>query len=587
MRPVKVLDAGGGLVYLLDENKQSLAPVAHRGLSGAVILELSRCEMGRGLSGYVAQTEEALVAGQRRDPRNLSPVAVREGWNSYAGVPIKSKGQVLGVLALMARQEGHFKTDQLDLLGHIGNQLGVAIENAQLHAAALREITRHKQTRQELEESEERFRRAVNSAPYPIIIHTEDGEIISVNQVWTELSGYQHYEIPTISDWVARVYGSSKERDRIKAGIDDLYDLTNLLDEGEFRIICKDGSQRLWNFISVPLGRLADGRRTVVSMANDVTEQRKAEQEREHLQTQLAQAQKMEAVGRLTAGVAHDFNNLLTVITGYAERMEEELEASDPNHKAAEKISAAAWRAVDLVSQLMIFSRKGMIEVRLLDPVAATAEVNKMLERIIGEDIEIEYRMAAEVGHVWADPTRLQQLFVNLAANSRDAMPQGGKLTIALENVILDEAFCATRVDVEPGAYVLLTFSDTGTGMSQEVQDHLFEPFFTTKEVGAGNRTGPGYGIRHCQADRWAYRGGEPGGRGHHFPDLFAAGGRRDGTGRTRVRSPASAARGGNHPVGGGQPAGAGNGAGCIRVSGVPAVRGPKRTARSRSVCQL
>jgi len=212
--------------------------------------------------------------------------------------------------------------------------------------------------------------------------------------------------------------------------------------------------------------------------------------ERKQLEEQLRQSQKMEAVGRLAGGIAHDFNNLLNVITGYGELISERLPQGDPMGAKVDQIKKAAQRAASLTRQLLAFSRKQVIEPRVLDLNALLADLDKMLRRMIGEDIEMSTVEGQPLGRIKADPGQIEQIVMNLVVNARDAMPQGGKLTLGTANVDLDQAFARRNAGARAGAYVLLSVGDTGTGMDPETQSHIFEPFFTTKEMGKGTGLG-------------------------------------------------------------------------------------------------
>ncbi len=235
----------------------------------------------------------------------------------------------------------------------------------------------------------------------------------------------------------------------------------------------------------------------IVGIGHDITERKQAEGEQEKLQAQFLQAQKMEAIGRLTAGIAHDFNNLLTAINGFAELVQMQMPPQDPLQKHVTRILGAGKSAADLVRQLMAFSRKQLMEMSVVDLNAALSEMPSMLQRMIGEDIVLETHLADDLWPVKVDPAQLRQVVVNLAVNARDAMPGGGRLTLATANAALDEGYAAAHPGVRPGDYVMLAISDTGCGMSLEVQAHLFEPFFTTKERGKGTGLGlaTAYGI--------------------------------------------------------------------------------------------
>lgn len=214
------------------------------------------------------------------------------------------------------------------------------------------------------------------------------------------------------------------------------------------------------------------------------------EQERRELEAQYQQAQKMEAIGQLTAGVAHDFNNLLTAMNGFAELLHSQLAPDSSHREMAHKILQAGRRAADLVRQLLAFSRKQIVEPQRMNLNTAVLELDKMLRRIIGEDVHLELKLAPDLGLIKMDPAQMEQIIINLAVNARDAMPDGGRLTIGTSNVGLDDETGSRRPDLPPGEYVRLTVRDTGHGMSKAVKARIFEPFFTTKAVGKGTGLG-------------------------------------------------------------------------------------------------
>jgi len=240
----------------------------------------------------------------------------------------------------------------------------------------------------------------------------------------------------------------------------------------------RDGRQRwiLWHDTLTP-------DQQVIGVGQDITE-------RKNLEQQLRQVQKMEAVGRLAGGIAHDFNNLLTAINGYSELILSSISQSDPLRRDVEEIKRAGERAAELTRQLLAFSRKQVLRMHIIDLNTIVLNIEKLLRRLITEDVELIISLQPHLAPVKADPGQIEQVLVNLAINARDAMQQGGRLVIRTADVTLDEAAASKNEGMRPGNYVLISMSDTGCGMNAETMAHIFEPFFTTKDVGKGTGLG-------------------------------------------------------------------------------------------------
>jgi two-component system cell cycle sensor histidine kinase/response regulator CckA len=350
------------------------------------------------------------------------------------------------------------------------------------------DITERKRAEEQLRTTEERMRFALQNAGVGIW----DMDCTTGDLRWSETLE-AHYGVPrgtfgrTFDAFLERIHPEDRDSlletvgKAMKSGSDFTLQNRSIWPDGTIRWL--SGSGR------VLLGEHGEPVRAV-GISLDVTERRTLEE-------QYQQAQKMEAVGRLAGGVAHDFNNLLTVILGYCELLLSELTPADPHHAFVSEMQRAGERAGGLTRQLLAFSRKQIIEPTQLDLNVVTTDMRAMLGRLIGEDVSVVLVLRPNLALVTADRGQVEQIVMNLAVNARDAMPKGGTLTIETANVELDEHYAKAQRAVKPGPYVALTMTDTGTGMTPEVQARLFEPFFTTKEVGKGTGLGMAtvYGI--------------------------------------------------------------------------------------------
>lgn len=279
-------------------------------------------------------------------------------------------------------------------------------------------------------------------------------------------------------------------------------------------LVAKDGGKVPIDECASPIKDSHGKTLGAILIFHDMTETRRADQERAALQEQLRQSQKMEAIGRLAGGIAHDFNNFLTIIKGYSQLSLLELREGDPVRVNIEDIEKATERAANLVRQLLAFSRRQVMEMKIIDLNALSRDLDKMLRRVIGEDIELITVFGDNLGKIKADSGQIEQVILNLAVNARDAMPRGGKLIIETANAQLDETYARSHIAVMPGNYVMLSVSDTGAGMSPEIKERIFEPFYTTKEKGKGTGLGLStvYGIiKQTGGNIWVYSEPEKG----------------------------------------------------------------------------
>jgi PAS domain S-box-containing protein len=325
----------------------------------------------------------------------------------------------------------------------------------------------------------------VEASPLPIVGLRPTGEVVSWNRAAEAVFGWTAEEAIG-RRLVAVPEHKQQEFDRLRSRVMAGHPFTGF----ETTRVRRDGTLLDVSISTAPLHD-AEGRPAgLVAIYTDISERRRAEEELRQSQEELRQAQKMEAVGRLAGGIAHDFNNLLTAILSYSEMLLGELPAADPMREDLEQIRQAGTRAAELTNQLLAFSRRQLLQLRLVNLNDSVTAVERILRRLIGEDVELRLELAPNLRLTRADPGQVEQVLLNLAVNSRDAMPAGGRITISTSNAEVGEGAAARWGRLEPGAYVTLTVRDTGTGMSPEVQERIFEPFFTTKEQGRGTGLG-------------------------------------------------------------------------------------------------
>jgi two-component system cell cycle sensor histidine kinase/response regulator CckA len=363
-------------------------------------------------------------------------------------------------------------------LGPVKEQEGMLVSDG------IRDVKGRNRSKEALQTSETRYRRLFEAAQDGILIlDFATGQIVDVNPFLTNLLGYSHAELVGKDLWEI---GPIKDISPSRSSFADLQD-NGIIRYDDLPLETKDGRRIAVEFVSNVY--TVGGTRVIQCNIRDITRRKHAEEALRRSEEQLQQASKLEAVGRLAGGVAHDFNNLLGVILGSSELLLEDLRAIDPRRQYVEAITTASKRAVSLTKQLLTFSRKQVSSPLVFDLNSIVRETGRMLPRVIGEHIEIGIVLSGKQAPVLADPTQVQQILMNLAANARDAMPEGGKLTIEVANWEMKQGG-GEPADVAPGHYVTLTVSDTGAGMSPEIQSRAFDPFFTTKDIGKGTGLG-------------------------------------------------------------------------------------------------
>ena len=426
-------------------------------------------KLGKGLTEYVLRTGDSLLATPEVLHRLEGQGEVeRTGSRSldWMGVPLKVGEHTFGAVVVQTYSKNvRFSDRDKEILTFVAQQVASAVE--------------HKRNEQALRRSEWRYRSLVQSSVFGIYRASLEGKFLDVNPALIAMLGYESPEELLALDPQKDVFMHPEEQTRL---IDE-FRRTGRMDGIEVKWKRKNASPITVRISGRAVSNADEPADVLEAIAEDVTERRL-------LEDQFRQAQKMEAVGRLAGGVAHDFNNLLMVISGYTEVILSQLDLDHPLHEKARAVQQASDRATTLTRQLLAFSRKQMLELKVVDINAIVQDMERLLRPLIGENIELVTRLAPDAGHTRADAGQLEQVLMNLVVNSKDAMPGGGKLLIQTRNLTLDDAYRGEQTFIHPGNYVLLSVGDSGAGMDRETQSRIFEPFFTTKEKGKGTGLG-------------------------------------------------------------------------------------------------
>ncbi|MBI4775187.1 MAG: GAF domain-containing protein [Deltaproteobacteria bacterium] len=448
--------------------------------------------MGECLCGLAAEHgEPAFSYDIHSDPRCIREECKHAHFKSFAALPLISRGQAIGLIGIGSLTHRRFDEEK-PFLQAMANEVALALHNAQLleqlHQRAedlQQRLIEIEMTQEALKESEQRFRYLFNGINDWISTHDIEGNILTVNRSAAEALGYAEEGVAgrNMSEFIAR---------DVDPELFQSY-LEKIKEEGQaFGVVSyesREGARYLIEYRSV-LVTDPDGNVFVNAVGRDITGRYEADRKMKLLQDQLQQAQKMEALGTLAGGIAHDFNNLLQVISGHSHLMLDSHSLDRANEERLTSISLAAERANALVRQLLTFSRKIEPKLSSIDLHDVVRETLLLLERTIPKMIALEARLPGGLLKVKADPAQLEQILLNLATNARDAMPEGGRITIECENVRIDSHTRPQPLPLPDGDYVRIVFQDSGPGIPPNILAHIFEPFFTTKELGKGTGLG-------------------------------------------------------------------------------------------------
>jgi two-component system, cell cycle sensor histidine kinase and response regulator CckA len=448
------------------------------------VIELERVETAEAMRAALERSTWDAVTSDWSMPKFTAPAALailkEKGLDLPFIIVSGTIGEETAVEAMRAGAHDYVLKDRL-------SRLTPAIER---EVRECQERVARRQVDEALRASEARFRRLAESGIIGITISDVGGEVLDANDTFLAMVGYSRQEL---------LQGALKWPDLTPPEFAELglraidqMRACGVAPAWEMETIRRDGSR-----VPIVVGSAMLEYPECIAFTADLTARKqaeagwtRAEAALRQSEEQLRQAQKMEAVGRLAGGVAHDFNNVLSVILSYVDLMLLDLRQGDPLREDAQEVHKAATRAAGLTRQLLLFSRQQVVEPKVIDLHDVLKSMDTMLQRILGEDVELISLPPKAAGRVKVDPSHIEQVILNLVVNARDAMPTGGHLTIETDNVVLDDAYALGHIPARTGPYVMLTVSDTGSGMDRETQKRIFEPFFTTKEVGKGTGLG-------------------------------------------------------------------------------------------------
>ena len=472
-----------GAIFLVENDPGFLVLKAQRNLDERIQKMCARIPMDKCICGQAAFAQKVFFIDSVDERHEICHDGIVP--HGHYCVPIIFSGRVLGVLNVYMKDRYKRNEREQELLVTISNTLAGIIVRRQAEDSLV-------ESEQKLQASEERLQQAVRASHIGIFDHNHLTDTIYWSPQQRQNYGWGSEETVTLAGFITQV--NPEDRERITAAVrrshdpagDGLFDI-------EHRIIRRDGEVRWLTTRSQTFFEgEGDARRPVrtIGAVLDITDQKLAEVEREKLQSQLLQSQKMESIGQLAGGIAHDFNNMLAAIVGYGNLIHMHMKDDDPSRVHIEQVLTAAERAASLTQSLLAFSRKQVINPKDMDLNDAIRKVEKLLSRIIGEDIALTTSLHNEALTIYADASQIEQILMNLATNARDAMPKGGRLIIGTERVVLDDEYVRRHGYGSPGVYAVLSVNDSGEGMDERTRQKIFEPFFTTKELGRGTGLG-------------------------------------------------------------------------------------------------